>query len=321
MALLSVLVQTLAEQGPNPIAFHASPAADFICDGRVMRTAPGWWVASACLLEVTSASVGDDAESVLLSFTGEGVQGGEPWAWRLTYESADQGGRRLVLRDFARYPNPLLNALQYHATRCCREALLQRTASRLGHRIGHRQAFHVAAATVLTMVGLTNVELARSPARHVEGALMPREAHEYMDSQAAELEEEEAGDVMNAKAANVTAFRVLDETPRPGNTAFSAGFQFGQDDCGLQSSAHSLAAAEAFAASYIPQKGSISSQASETIESEHGEKGLPPLYATPSSLEDRVDALRAQMPHRSTETLRKLVHQDFIQSDAVSPMS
>ena len=54
------------------------------------------------------------------------------------YHVTAHAPRRVVLQDHAQYPEPLLNALQYHAIGCCRDMLLERTASRLGDSIGAR---------------------------------------------------------------------------------------------------------------------------------------------------------------------------------------
>ena len=87
-ALKTAVCQVLAEQGPNPTLFKSAPAADFLCDGRVLRTAPGWWVAFACLLEISSAQSDDFEEVVTLRFSDAEVHGGEPFTWELTAATA-----------------------------------------------------------------------------------------------------------------------------------------------------------------------------------------------------------------------------------------
>ena len=68
-SLLSAVLQTLLDEGPNPTSFHASPAADFVLrhgDSRVLRSAPGWWIAYGWLLEV-SHSMADDEDTAAVA--------------------------------------------------------------------------------------------------------------------------------------------------------------------------------------------------------------------------------------------------------------
>jgi hypothetical protein len=150
-SLLSAVLQTLAEVGPNPTSFKASPAADYIADGYVNRSAPGWWVTYACLLEITSHTVEDAGhleDLVSLRFdAGEDVHNGEPWVWELTY-GMEHGERRLVLRDHATYPEPWRHVLQYHAIGRCRDTLLERAAARLGQQQGVRNSLSAAVAAI-----------------------------------------------------------------------------------------------------------------------------------------------------------------------------
>ena len=134
--LRSAVLATLADLGPSPTAFRASPSADFECDGHVKRTAPGWWLAYAAQLRVTSSLLSDTQEELVeLRFHGARVHNGEPITWSLSTATDVYGVRRLVLHDQATYPEPLLNMLQYHAIGQCREHLLQQTALRLGQQL------------------------------------------------------------------------------------------------------------------------------------------------------------------------------------------
>jgi hypothetical protein len=80
--LLTAVVQTLTDLGPSPTAFGGSPAADFLCEGRLRRTAPGWWVAFATQLHITSAPADEErGELVVLRFHGARVHNGEAFSW------------------------------------------------------------------------------------------------------------------------------------------------------------------------------------------------------------------------------------------------
>lgn len=158
--LLSAVLQTFAEVGPNPTSFKASPAADYIADGYVNRSAPGWWVTYACLLEITSHTVEDAGhleDLVSLRFDGgEDVHNGEPWVWEVTY-GMEHGERRLVLRDHATYPEPWRHVLQYHAIGRCRDTLLERAAARLGQQQGVRNGLSAAVAAIAAVFVSSNV--------------------------------------------------------------------------------------------------------------------------------------------------------------------
>ena len=132
----AAVLQTLAERGPNPTLFRASPAAPFWCEGREFRCAPGWWVIFACEVEVTSVQEedGDDAlDVVTLTFRPPGpeLHDGRPFWWEFSVVARD-GVQRLILRDIAEYPAPLSNYLSYLAIGQCRDAMLRGTARRLG---------------------------------------------------------------------------------------------------------------------------------------------------------------------------------------------
>lgn len=175
-SLLSAVLQTLLDEGPNPTSFHASPAADFVLrhgDSRVLRSAPGWWIAYGWLLEV-SHSMADDEDTVTLSFfaheDGAASYPPAPWRWELSYVVQDDGTRRVVLRDHASYPSPLINALSYHAIGKCREALLERTAARLGQRLDARMGLRANVVGVLATIFGKHTEGRRSSHSHYASA-------------------------------------------------------------------------------------------------------------------------------------------------------
>ncbi len=318
--LLSAVLQTLTERGPNPVSFKASPSADFLADGRLIRSAPGWWVTYACALEITSHTVEDDGhfeEVVSLSFSpppkSKDVHNGEPWVWELTYGA--HADRRLVLRDHATYRDPLRHLLQYHAIGRCREALLERAAARLGHQLGDRTSIGAAVAAVIAAVfGKSN---ASSASMEVQPMWRPDDESTLVDV----VETGERVDVSAALApapatsspspfawavqtaalsSELAAFRVLDETPRSNPSSSRPPAPALADEV-----PSSLATAEAFASNYIMQPASGGGVFPMVQLVEEGALG----QRSQSSLEDQIDSLRARMPHRSTDTLREMVRQ------------
>ena len=176
--LLNAILQALSDVGPSPTAFRASPAAEYTVDGQVHRTAPGWWVAFSCRLEIASLSEpGSSDEVVVLSFHGSGVHGGERFSWEFATATDALGQRRIVLQDNSTYPEPLLNMLQYHAIGECRDALLQRTAMRLGQQLNERTGLRSVVTSVLTALGFMR-ERAQAASRYdAANAVPPPEEH------------------------------------------------------------------------------------------------------------------------------------------------
>ena len=93
--LCSAVLATLFELGPSPTAFKAAPSADFLCDGTLHRTAPGWWVVFAAALEVKSSPADERQEELVeLRFHDAHVHNGEPFAWLLSMATDVYGVRR-----------------------------------------------------------------------------------------------------------------------------------------------------------------------------------------------------------------------------------
>lgn len=130
MTLVDDLTQVLSQRGPNLTLMHASPAADFICDGQKKHTAEGWWVFFSCDATVTSRIDGD--VEVRFKSSGPGVHGGRAWSWTLALMPGEDGQKQLMLHDDASFPSPILNMFSYHAIGECRRALLNRLAVQTG---------------------------------------------------------------------------------------------------------------------------------------------------------------------------------------------
>ena len=203
--LLTAVLQTLAEEGPSPTAFRASPAADFLCDGTRRRAAQGWWLVYATELRVRS-SPGNEREEELVELAFNGgphVHNGEPLVWLLSMTMDVYGVRRLVLHDQATYPEPLLHLLQYHAIGKCRERLLQQTAIRLGQQLAARGGLRAVFTGVLTALGLY---------RETAGSVSA--PHEWNEITAAEVMSAPAHAPYLAPQQPTAPFVTLDETPR-----------------------------------------------------------------------------------------------------------
>jgi len=326
-ALLSAVLQTLSEKGPNPTALRASPASDFVADGRLLRSASGWWVTFGCMLEISSQSTeGDDPdELVSLHFSGSrDVHNGVPFLWELVYGIRENGERRLMLRDHASYPDPWRYALQYHAIGRCREALLERTAARLGHDLGQRNSVGAVIAAVVASVfgshagqerpaGLKAQPMWRPPDESANDFAFEAPPPEPPSPSpfAWAVKTTALGHELGSQ--EVAAYHVLDETPRmeqpPARTAeFALGAAASAPTVAAPVPS-SLAAAEAFAGVFSAAQSARDdgpARGSEPI-LPMGGVGLQPRHHT--SVEDEVDSLRARMPDRSTDTLREMVRQ------------
>lgn len=213
--LLAAILQALSEMGPSPTAFRASPAADFLCDGIIRRAAPGWWVAFACQLEVTSTHEPQGGyEVVVLKFQGDRVHCGEPFSWELATATDALGQRRLVLQDNAAYPQPFFHILQYRAISECRDSLLQHAAMRLGQQLADRPGFKSVVTNVLTALGLVRSSRPQweQPPPTVD-ALVPPLSAEYSDEHAYPRSSPPVISLQPPPPAP-PAFKMLDETPR-----------------------------------------------------------------------------------------------------------
>ena len=212
--LLQAVLQTLSDEGPNPTAFRASPSATYVCDGLPRRTAPGWWVAFGTALEVTSFVEGADDELVELRFRGD-VHRGEPFSWLLSTTTDETGVRRLLLEDRASYPDRLPSWLQYHAIGQCRDALLQRTAVRLGQQAAAATGLRAVFGSVLAALGLVRglpTPTAGAPAAEAEATTAAGGARATEGGAAPPPER--PPHVWMPPPREAQPYRMLDETPR-----------------------------------------------------------------------------------------------------------
>ena len=212
--LLAAILQAFSEIGPSPTAFRASPAADYICDNVLRRSAPGWWVAFACQLEVVSTHEPHGGyEVVVLKFQGDRVHCGEPFSWELATATDALGQRRLVLQDNAAYPQPLFHILQYRAISECRDALLQHAAMRLGQQLAERPGLKSVVTTVLNALGLGRGHRSQwEPPPNVD-ALVPPLHGEYMDEHM-DARRHPPHASLKPPLPAPPVFKMLDETPR-----------------------------------------------------------------------------------------------------------
>ena len=336
-SLLPAVLHVLSEEGPNPTWFRAAPSAEYLCNGRVMRTAPGWWPASACNLEVSSSREEGYEEVVTLRFEGLGVHCGQPWSWDLTTGVLGAGDRRLLLHEHTLHP--FGTWLQSHAISVAREALIQRTAVHLGHQLAARHDLRVTIAGVLafagSLLGSTPTDSLSRKQSGTKPMWRPDTARSRTEDEAHHevstfhvLDETPRAAVLRATEANLTqgvaafdgVYHVLDETPRggAGNPLLPplgipmASFGRSQNSCRSQAqSTRALATAEAFANAFLqPTEGSSQAESdgqlptsSETAEKEQLDSFDDSKSALPKHLPD--DAL-SSIDSGSSTVLRSL---------------
>ncbi len=290
-SVLAAVLSTLSnEKGPCPTLFRASPASTLLCQGAEIRVAPGWWVAFACDVEVDGVleqgfSALESVEVVTIHFTptSHELHNGEAWRWELSLQVRD-GERRLVLRDLAEYPAPLLNVLQYHAIGQCREALLRGAARRLEAELPSRfptlaavsrgiSAFFSAGSQQRGPGGRDREPKVGEAAWPADVGAAPPAAVDVSGSPIGR--DFEHPRLPSRPSPPPDAFRVLDATPR------------------------------ADAASGEPSPATPAPHAPVATA---GAASPPPDGASYSiSFDDSLDSLRALLPNRSSDTLRKLL--------------
>jgi hypothetical protein len=251
----------------------------------------------------------------------------------------EDGVHRLMLQDHATYPDPLLNLLQYHAIGACRDRLLEQTALRLGQQLGAR-GFSVRAVVsgLLAALGLqrdaataasAGPPLSQAPPPRAPRSAPPHKSLAPLQPVAAFRvldETPRAAAPTSAFGALAAKFATTARTSAPptlradaggGSAAAAEAFALASSEAAaqqqLQGEVEVVAeratgeSAPTFAVSRL-----VDSWSCAGIGAEAGSLGETTLargdrwQPAASTLEDRIDSLRATFPHRSTESLREL---------------